>query len=701
MEKREHQSLALVSPDHDGAGTTLPATTNTQRAQDGLRAHAAAARREMRCLGVSSVASVVGGAVGVCCAVSLGDAFNQPCPGTSTTDPVGYGEYTGCFGWTQWYLAVFSIVGAVSCFAALFYVLGAAIRLDRVHEHGAGSFVARGIAFTVALTTAAAAVWAWVAMIKPAETFQTFPDGRTKDASEWTIDVFQVFLGGLLFAASLPFALASCFVVRNMLRSSHLAQHVQARRSSLLPSPQSSRAAQSAEPEEKNPTANSLEAPLFPTASTSSMRAVRPGAALGAEPDRASNIQPVLLSVAVLVGCFLLSSALSPIWNYSANSYFKSQSEYSLGYFPVGEPLGCNSGVNRSCSCTFQDQEVPCYWFTWKIFPDNLLYYMFLIASVLLGAAAHTYRWHWLAKRLNTPRCLARWLGCFPNGITVLEAVVVAAVSALFLVWFIYWNFLYRRFHELDAPQDCWPYGKSGGSINHTFAAFSECPPGSVPTGRGGLHVLSRATGHMASLSFALTLLPVAKHSPFLEAMGLSWEQVLHWHRGLGAVAYICVTLHMFCWWRKWAQDGTLQANMFFIDTTHWLWVTPSWNHYENWSVLMAQIGWLFFTACLVLAWTVRRKMYRLFYLSHHIAIVFTVFGLLHAWGEALWACQSCFLVHVLHTHVWQNPFFPPHISILVLCGPWHCAVVARSYGTPCQVVRAGRGCSASSRARC
>ena len=600
---------------------------------------------ERKCLAFTVACAAVTGATSLGCVASLGFAFNEPCPGESSTNPGGYSDYTGCFDWRQWYLAVFAIVGGALFFASLFYVLGSAVRLERSSAGKGMAAWSRTLSFTVvtavSVTTLIVALVAWTHMMKPAETFQTFQDGTTKDTKEWTIDVFQVFLGGLLFSGAFPFALASAAVLRNMWRTVRVRDEHYARQSNM----QHGRFGQcdgvdeggKDEPSEDEPSSSSSSMRV-PLVSSYVAEVDRPGATRAATVESSSACctsggGATMLSVFVLVSCFLLSSSLSPIWNFSANSYFKTPSSHSLWYLPVGDPLNGN--------CTYNDKPVPCYWFTWKIFPDTTLYYLFLITCVVVGAAAHHRRWKWSATKLPAPRCFAlRWLGCFPNGLTVLEACAAFAVASLFVVWFVYWNFVYDRFGKVDIKHDCWPYGAN----NFTIAGFYDCPSDNVPTGNGNLHILSRVTGHMASLAFALTLLPVAKRSPFLHAIGVSWEQVLHWHRGLGAVAYLAVTLHMSLWWLKWALDGTLSRNLFAIDTHRWLWVTPSWNHYENWSVLMAQIGWIFFTLCIVLAWTVRRTMYRWFYVSHHVAVVFTVFGLLHAWAFWYFAAPGIIL---------------------------------------------------------
>ncbi len=335
-------------------------------------------------------------------------------------------------------------------------------------------------------------------------------------------------------------------------------------------------------------------------------------------------------SIGGLLMCYFLTTFLSPIWNFSANSYFKSTSKYSWTWTPVGGLLPC--WLDGTCGCPRDvplEDLVGCAWFSFKFFTDTFIYYGFLIAGVCLGAYAHTHDWRWAQQRYGAPQSsLAKWCECFPSGLTYLEAFTVFATCALFITWFVFWTFLYGRFWELDFAHDCYASEDDRAPI-----PLPGCEDGMPATGRGYLHVVCRSMGHMASLALSLTMLPVGKHNVLLAAMGLSWEQVLHWHRGLGAVAYGATTLHMALWWIKWYLDGTLAKNVWDIDIRLWMWVTPTWNHYENWSVMMAQLAWIFLTVALVIAWTVRRTMYKLFYLTHHLAVIFMLFGIVHAWS--------------------------------------------------------------------
>jgi predicted ferric reductase len=228
-------------------------------------------------------------------------------------------------------------------------------------------------------------------------------------------------------------------------------------------------------------------------------------------------------------------------------------------------------------------------------------------------------------------------LNPFPNGLSVLEAIAVISTFGLFVVWFCYWHFGYGRFQETDMKHDCWPSEAKGVSDDSVLTTKAQVTcdkiPGSVSTGNGELHVLARVFGHMSSLAFALTMLPAAKASVLMRGVGMTYEAVIHWHRGLGAVAYIMVTIHMLLWWLKFILDGTFVRNLLSIDTDKWLWITPTWNHYENWSVIMAQVSWFLFTFSIVIAFRLRRKMYRLFYISHHLAVFFFFIGVMHAWS--------------------------------------------------------------------
>lgn len=353
--------------------------------------------------------------------------------------------------------------------------------------------------------------------------------------------------------------------------------------------------------------------------------------------------------------------------------------------YPVVVDISQSGGVPGSCrgwrleeaqiaagwGTTLEPWKDAVPWFTFKVFTDNVYFYVYLAGALLVGAWAHhakpkalqqTYDLSFLPKDMNA----------FPNGISLLELIALCSFGFMFFVWLWYWmdwfGLGYGRFEELDAAHDCWDnsskltgsgavlFNRSQAHCDH-IQHYSDSlwvnkqNNTAVPIAwsyHGFLHIICRVSGHMTSFSFALTMLPTSKASMLLRGIGMTYEGVMHWHRGLGALAYVMCTVHMLLWWLKFALDGTFWANFISIDTQNWLWVTPSWNHYENYAVLMVQYAWFFFTVAMVIAMNFRRTQYRLFYISHHLAILFLFFGIMHAWslwyfimpGMGLWWCD-------------------------------------------------------------
>jgi hypothetical protein len=61
----------------------------------------------------------------------------------------------------------------------------------------------------------------------------------------------------------------------------------------------------------------------------------------------------------------------------------------------------------------------------------------------------------------------------------------------------------------------------------------------------------ARVFGHFSNLSFSLLLLPAARNSMWVSAFGIPFERAIKYHRMMGAIAYMCVTVHMMIWFIK------------------------------------------------------------------------------------------------------------------------------------------------------
>ena len=132
-------------------------------------------------------------------------------------------------------------------------------------------------------------------------------------------------------------------------------------------------------------------------------------------------------------------------------------------------------------------------------------------------------------------------------------------------------------------------------------------------------------------MSCSLLLLPATKQSVWFHLFGVPWERALKYHRGLGALTYLFVTLHMVLWYLKWAIDSTLFHNMV---STHELKISPAWVHGDNPTVVTSELAWLALTLMIGVTVFGRRRSYELFYYLHvPIGLAFLGAALIHAWS--------------------------------------------------------------------
>ena len=73
----------------------------------------------------------------------------------------------------------------------------------------------------------------------------------------------------------------------------------------------------------------------------------------------------------------------------------------------------------------------------------------------------------------------------------------------------------------------------------------------------------SRCIGHVNEAQIGLALLPVTRNSVWLHGLGVPYEQALKYHRFLGRMTIVLMTMHMGLWWGVWVSESTLLANAF------------------------------------------------------------------------------------------------------------------------------------------
>ncbi len=407
----------------------------------------------------------------------LGMAFMQPC----TAPGAALQEYTGCFTWAQWGLSIGIIVGGFSFFA----VCSAAVRSVAQLGSASSSCCERAMGWVALLVllvaNVCAALGSMVYLAKPDQTYQTTPEGITLNSSDWTIDNWQVFLGSGIFAAAAPMSVALLGVAVNL--CPYCCGGVGGTAAAKGGGTSGSRPASSREirevvgssgPGGRRSTASSLP-PDFTEdllaggggggggdgGGSGARRRRRGGGGGGgvsssvsagvsnflanAEISAAARRFPIgrVIGALVVLGvCYLATTVGSPIWNYSANSYFMSRSPYAWGFLAVGPERPCF--LNKTCSCGDGFKECP--WFSFHAYTDTFIYYAFLALAVVVAAVAHNLPCCACARKtvggptapVSCP-CFPRSLRCYTNGCSALEALALLAVAALYAFWLVYW----------------------------------------------------------------------------------------------------------------------------------------------------------------------------------------------------------------------------------------------------------------------
>ena len=404
-------------------------------------------------LGVAAGASAAGWVLVVLAVLVVGRAMSMGC-----TDPCSAGiQYQGCFSWGP-------TLGAT---AMLFLLPFAAIATaNLITELGrVGNYMGLVV---VALAGVIGAVLCLVLLMKPWSAFDYLDELDVNKQQMLANDVLQVLLGGAIFLVCLLLSTTALLAFRRG-RGQHGAG--------------SSDMQQQTNAEPLLSDTLSLQAGF----SGSRLRSNNNGAVVSTAPQLDSTRATwAMLGLCLLM--VILCSFLAPVWNYSFRSYAHGKSPYSLlqsefwqkGFFNL---CGHNdSGPNGGCDNHY----------ILKLFPDTVVFYVWLAAVVVVGGALVRRTQHapssLLHRRLRVGPA-SDW-NPYAHGASVGELLLVACVVALYGWWLYYWRWSYDRIeqesstaHNLDPQAVCCtelkipaPSGKHWGAWNQTWSAGGAGP---------------------------------------------------------------------------------------------------------------------------------------------------------------------------------------------------------------------------------
>lgn len=324
---------------------------------------------------------------------------------------------------------------------------------------------------------------------------------------------------------------------------------------------------------------------------------------------------PLVAFGSILLGLLLFSTTiLGPLWNTPGFLYIpfgppvNETEDGVLEWYSLSDAT-LRVGPTQPC---VEDERCSDSVIHFKVYKDVLVFFGFILGVSLTAFAGsmvpavrrllhHTV---WLTPPKSTPRRVRALIEDWSRGVGVGELAVVLGFFGLAGWWFYYFAV------EFDWIED---------------KARTETDP------HASLYIYSRVMGHMTNLCMAFLLLPVARNSFWEACFGIPFDRAIKYHRVLGMLTWAAVTCHMLTWQVKWLMEGNLANNVITLTS---LAVGPEAIHTENFTIPLAEFGWLTLTIVLIIAIWGRRWSYWLFHASHHLVWVYLFVALIHAWSH-------------------------------------------------------------------
>ena len=285
----------------------------------------------------------------------------------------------------------------------------------------------------------------------------------------------------------------------------------------------------------------------------------------------------------------LATVSLPNNWTYFSLSQLRQYSQFSSSSIP---PL-----LEEYGSCW--QLRVSDY-LVLKLYPDILMYYLFLYSVTALGTLSQCCPSLRRVLHQRPAWALKLYLG---------ELLLVFGLALLLIGEFLYWYYdhAYQNSSVLLSP-------------NETAA---------------------RSMGQLCNVVAGLLVLPISRNSVWASALGLSWESVVVYHTYLGGLFLVLMTVHALLFWKvfdEFSPDGF----------PHDILAVPTVFHPDNFTIPLASFTG--FLAILIMGGgsyhALRRYNYEMFYFLHHFSMVLFALMLWHAamaWyyitpGLILWA---------------------------------------------------------------
>ena len=343
-----------------------------------------------------------------------------------------------------------------------------------------------------------------------------------------------------------------------------------------------------------------------------------------------ANVLSITL-IAVSFGLFFVLTLVLPhTWAItsgnliSSNTYFTSDSPYSvikgvmLYQGPVQYFINVSEAEERkyNMSTICPGNETTCPDPEWlqpmvylKLYPDVVVYYSMLFFIMVVGVSS-TYNSigrRFMHYRIDVNSIIPKIINLWPLGMCVGEFLLLCSVLALHAYWFWYWG------------------GWGWDYRAETIYSISN----------DQLQLYARLFGEMTVLTMSFLTIPITHNNIWESIFGVPFDRAVRYHRVLGAVTWLFVTLHMWLWQVLWIRNGTL-ANNGWLSTTNLI-IAGRADDPEaeirgnNFTIPIMETLWLLGSLSLTAAALRKFIPYEVFQYTHYFMIMFFLMSFVHS----------------------------------------------------------------------
>jgi len=326
-------------------------------------------------------------------------------------------------------------------------------------------------------------------------------------------------------------------------------------------------------------------------------------------------VRLVLFAVALLPFCWVAEMLLPTNFEGFTRTYmynFRTHKEDDWTTDGVAATLPEVTGAYWTTKFWAYNKE-----YVFKMFPDVVIWFIFLYCLVVLGLGYHAFPsigdYKIPSLALKWPITIRSWS---KFELTVTKPYYWTKLRVVELSFILTWFISSLCFIVYFARDHAFHHNEAKTKVE----------------------IAARTVGLYNGFNMGVLLLPVSRTSVIPDLLGVGWETGLWLHRVAGFLFWFLGLLHMVLFWDLWSTLGVLKEMIFSVpDGTKASQPYPTPGS-DNFTI--SQMTFIFLVICLPIMgftsfWTIRRANFELFYWSHQLFLVLIFITVHHA--NSMW----------------------------------------------------------------